>query len=330
MLDTYFHYYIIENMKNKILNILINNENEYVSGESIASELNVSRVSISKNIKTLRNDGYVILSRQNKGYMLINENDYLSDQYIKDNASPFYKDITVVESTSSTNDDLKQQAGTLPEGYVLISNNQLGGKGRNGRSFYCEKNKGVYMSIFLRPEIALDNSLLITACAGVSVVEAIQEVYGIETGIKWVNDIFYKNKKLSGILCEAGIELQSMSLEYMVVGIGINVHHINNSEFMDDIASSIEDFTDTYKHRNDLIISVLNHFYENYKNIESPELIKKYKKHSIVLHKDITVYEKGNSYNAYVEDIDHLGRLVIKKEEGTVATIASNEISVRL
>lgn len=121
-----------------------------------------------------------------------------------------------------------------------------------------------------------------------------------------------------------------MSLEYMVVGIGINVHHINNSEFMDDIASSIEDFTDTYKHRNDLIVSVLNHFYENYKNIESPELIKKYKKHSIVLHKDITVYEKSNSYNAYVEDIDHLGRLVIKKEDGTVATIASNEISVRL
>ena len=56
MLDTYFHYYIIENMKNKILNILINNENEYVSGESIASELNVSRVSISKNIKRAINN----------------------------------------------------------------------------------------------------------------------------------------------------------------------------------------------------------------------------------------------------------------------------------
>lgn len=317
-------------MKNKILNILINNENKYVSGESIANELNVSRVSISKNIKTLRNEGYDILSKQNKGYMLINENDYLSDQYIKDNTDSFYKNITVLDSTSSTNADIKERASSLPEGSVLISNNQLGGKGRNGRPFYCEKNKGIYMSVLIKPDIPLDLSLLITACAGVSIVDAIKDVYGIETGIKWVNDIYYKNKKLAGILCEAGIELQSMSLEYMVVGIGINVHHINNSQFTNGIASSIEDFTDTFRHRNDLIVSVLNHFHYNYTNIYDDSLIEKYKKYSIVLHKNITVYEKNNTYNAYVEDIDNLANLIIRKEDGASVTLSGNEISIRL
>lgn len=317
-------------MKNKILLILNKHKNEYISGEEISKYLNVSRAAIFKHIKKLREEGYCILSQTNKGYCLTDANDILSASLIKEDLQEFYHTIEIVDTLASTNDELKQRANDLSEGFVLIADQQLKGKGRNGRSFHSPKQSGIYMSLFLKPDLSIQHSLKLTACASVAVYEAIKKNYHLDSKIKWVNDVYLENKKIAGILCEASLEMNTASLEYMVVGIGLNVHSFTMPEELKDIAGSIEDFTHLKVDRNVLIKDILNYFYEYYTKINENTFLPVYKENSYVLFKDITIYEKQGSYPARVLDIDENANLIIQKEDKSISTLSSGEISLRL
>ncbi|NBK97513.1 MAG: biotin--[acetyl-CoA-carboxylase] ligase [Erysipelotrichia bacterium] len=317
-------------MKNKILSILNEYKEDYISGEQIAKRLHISRVAVSKHIKKLREEGYVIQSQNNKGYCLSEENDILNVSLIKEKLVPFYYHVEIAKEVSSTNDVLKQQAQTLQEGYVLISDTQTQGKGRNGRVFHSPKQKGIYMSIFLKPEINIQQSLKLTACASVAVYDAIKKNYHLDSKIKWVNDIYIEQKKVAGILCEASLEMNTTCLEYMVVGIGINVHSYKKSDELKEIAGSIEDYTTIKIERNQFIQDILNAFYEYYIHLETNRFLNAYKANSYVLGKEVIVYEKHNHYFAKVIDIDENAALIIQKEDQSITTLSSGEISLRL
>ena len=318
-----------KHMKTKILQILMTHQNEYISGEWIAQKLNVSRVSISKHMKTLRKEGYEILSSTNKGYCLSDCNDILNADLIQRQVDPFYHTISVVPSTTSTNDDLKAIANMQKEGYVLIADMQKKGRGRNGRSFYCESHKGIYLSLLLKPSFPLSYSLRLTACAAISAIEAIQKEYDQKATIKWVNDILMEEKKVAGILCEASLEINSAALDYMVVGIGINVHPMNLPEELSDIAGSIEDFSKHRGNRNHLIIHFLNRFYYYYSTIEDRTYLAPYRHYSSVIGENILVYERNTCLPAKAIAIDDEARLVIAMEDGTQKVLSSGEISIR-
>ena len=114
------------------------------------------------------------------------------------------------EELDSTNRYLKELAAKdARPGTVIIANRQSAGRGRLGRKFFSPGEKGIYMSILLRPDIPLERAVLITSMAAVAVARAIERVSGIEAKIKWVNDIFLKGKKVCGILTEAGIDAES-------------------------------------------------------------------------------------------------------------------------
>ena len=115
----------------------------------------------------------------------------------------------------------------------------------------------------------------------------------------------------------------------MVVGIGLNIHKTKFSEELNNIAASIEDFTENYQKRNNIISDILIFFHKYYQEINELSFLPIYKKHSLVLHSDITVYENNESYKAYVEDIDQNACLIIKTDDGKVKTLNSGEISIR-
>lgn len=317
-------------MKNKILLILNKHKNEYISGEVISKELNVSRVAISKHIKKLREEGYNILSQTNKGYCFTEENDILNASMIQDGLDDFFYSIEIVDSIDSTNDELKRKANTLENGYVIIADQQEKGKGRNGRSFHSPKQSGIYMSIFLKPDLSIQHSLKLTACTSVAIFQAIKKNYGLDSQIKWVNDVYLEDKKIAGILCEASLEMNTASLEYMVVGMGINVHSYSKPKELKDIAGSIEDIAHKKVDRNVLIKDILNYFYEYYTTIDENTFLPIYKENSYVLFKNIMVYDKQGSYPARVLDIDENANLVIQKEDKSITTLSSGEISLRL
>lgn len=92
-----------------------------------------------------------------------------------------------------------------------------------GRRFESPAGKGIYLSLVLRVPVPASEALGVTVGAAVAVARAVQKLCGIELGIKWVNDLYYQGKKVCGILTEAGTSVESGLLEWLVVGIGLNL-----------------------------------------------------------------------------------------------------------
>ena len=133
-------------------------------------------------------------------------------------------DVRVYRTISSTNTVLKALAADgAGANLALVAEHQTAGRGRMGRSFCSPSGTGLYFSLLLRPKVPAAEAMSITACAAVAVSRTIEELTGRSTRIKWVNDILIGQKKVCGILTEAGIDAETGMLRYAVIGVGINV-----------------------------------------------------------------------------------------------------------
>lgn len=316
-----------------VLTFLENNRGEYISGEKIASSVGVSRNAVWKAIRQLQADGHKIHSSTNKGYCLDNTNDVLSKQSIEKHLNTDIFDIEVLKSVSSTNTVLRQRAEQgEKEGAVLIAEEQTQGRGRMGRDFFSPCNTGIYMGLLLRPSISAEKSVMITTCAAVAVAQAIEEVSKKEAKIKWVNDIFCADRKVCGILTEAALAIESGTLAYAVLGIGINVFPPENSfpSEIENIADSVfENCNMAENPRSILIARVLENFWKYYENIESHPHFDEYKRRSMVLSQPITVISGKDTYEAVATDLDYNFNLKITLPTGETKSLNSGEVSIR-
>jgi BirA family biotin operon repressor/biotin-[acetyl-CoA-carboxylase] ligase len=224
--------------KGSVLKALEENKGTAVSGEELASRLDISRAAVWKAIQELRREGYRIDAITNRGYCLAGDSDVLSAEGIL----PYVKGdvpadrIRVFKSVESTNLTAKKIAldGAQP-GTVIIAEEQTKGRGRMGRSFYSPPAGGIYMSFILKPRLDTAKSVLITTAASVAVCKAIEEVTGISCRIKWVNDIYKGDKKICGILTEAVTDFESGQIDYIVLGIGVN-YNTARTDFPEELA----------------------------------------------------------------------------------------------
>ncbi len=239
-------------------------------------------------------------------------------------------EIKVYEELDSTNRYLKEQAEQgAPEGLVTFAEKQNMGRGRLGRSFFSPEQKGIYMSILLRPEIGLEQSVRITSMTAVAVAEAIEKVGKIPTQIKWVNDIFLNGKKACGILAESGIDIQKGMLSYVVIGVGINTGKMEFPEELRKIATSIGNECGEEIDRNQLAAEVLRSLEKWYPTIWDGGFLEESKHRSILLGKQIFVHEaEGKLYEATALDLDDKGHLLVKRGEEKI-WLNSGEVSVR-
>ena len=239
---------------------------------------------------------------------------------------------TYLEETDSTNRYLKELAAAgAPEGTVIIAGRQSAGRGRLGRSFFSPVEKGIYMSILLRPEITLERSVLITSLAAVVVARAMERIGGIRAKIKWVNDIFINNKKTCGILTEAGINVSEGTLDYAVLGIGINVGVMEFPEELQDIATSVSNECGFEVSKDVLIEEVLKELEEWYPTLWNGGFLEESRKRSLLLGKEIRVVDETHpegGYPAKAVDINELGNLIIERD-GRLQILNSGEVSIR-
>lgn len=239
---------------------------------------------------------------------------------------------TYLEETDSTNRYLKELAAAgAPEGTVIIAGRQSAGRGRLGRSFFSPEEKGIYMSILLRPEITLERSVLITSLAAVAVARAMERIGGIRAKIKWVNDIFINNKKTCGILTEAGINASEGTLDYAVLGIGINVGVMEFPEELQDIATSVSNECGFEVSKDVLIEEVLKELEEWYPTLWNGGFLEESRKRSLLLGKEIRVVDETHpegGYPAKAVDINELGNLIIERD-GRIQILNSGEVSIR-
>ena len=211
----------------KVLQLLENNKEKYISGEDMAKTHGISRNAIWKAIKELRSKGYLIDAVSNRGYRLLKSSDIISGSGVISHLDPslhsLCEKIYVYDSTGSTNDMAKEFAMKgANHGTVVIASSQSGGRGRKDHTFFSPEG-GLYMSIILRPEsLHFTESKRITSMVGTAVCDAIKELTGKTPEIKGINDLYLDGKKICGILIEAGSEFDSGVLQWIVAGIGIN------------------------------------------------------------------------------------------------------------
>ena len=241
--------------------------------------------------------------------------------------------IIVYKTIDSTNTRAKNSAesGEYKDA-VFVASEQTAGRGRLGRSFISEGGKGLYLSILLGGPLPSDFALSLTTFMSVIASRAIEKLTATEPKIKWVNDIYLGGKKLAGILTEGRASNDGLSLEYAVVGIGINLLKQEFDPEVKCIATTLEDECGKKVDVNTLAAMIVNDFFENLPLLlaDSREIASEYKSRSFLIGERVTVIKPTESYNATVTDITDKCELVLALDNGKGEILSTGEVSVRM
>jgi len=244
------------------------------------------------------------------------------------------KSFSVYSSVDSTNNLLKKQADVLPDGHLIVAEEQLSGRGRQGKSFYSPGGEGLYMSLLFKDERIVSDELF-TARISLAVCRAIDRITGTDNsngvGIKWVNDIYFAGKKLCGILCErfsAGSGRMNV-----VAGIGVNIKtdHAALPKDIRNIAASLYDFTNCEYDKYLLCRYICEEAEKVFDAGFTAEMaITEYKQRSVVIGREITVHRQDEQVRAAALDICEDGSLLVRTEDGMTGKLRGGEISIRV
>ena len=240
-------------------------------------------------------------------------------------AQPRYKTVCV-PVTASTNSDAKAYARECDGDVMFLAKRQTQGRGRLGRTFVSNEG-GLYMSMLFKKRLLPSAALKVTVYASLCVARAVKRLSGLDTEIKWVNDIYLGGKKLCGILCE-GVMGEDGALSHLIVGIGLNVGGALPDE-IDRIATALSHHTDRAVDIHELAEAIADEMYA-LSECSFESILSEYRTKSFVLGRRIRVIRPdGTEYFADALDIDSDGALIIKTDGGATERLATGEISIR-
>lgn len=219
---------------------------------------------------------------------------------------------------TSTNDEILNQKDNDT---LMVAFSQSKGKGRYGRKFFSPEN-GLYFSYLVNEEMTFQQSQFITPIMGIAVSYAIDEIFGVNTSIKWVNDVLLDGKKICGILTECKVE-KNVCLD-IVAGVGINVYQMDFPEDIKDTAGFITEKKDSDK-REDLVIKIMQNFLE-YWSEDRDSLVEKYRNKATFIGNEIKVHKNGDYISATAMNINDDFSLKVKYNDGTIEDLNIGEI----
>ncbi|KCZ70289.1 biotin-(acetyl-CoA carboxylase) ligase [Candidatus Methanoperedens nitroreducens] len=313
------------NIKEKILERLITAKGP-VSGEILASELEVSRAAIWKHIKALRDEGYMIESSPNIGYSLVSSPDRLSPAGIKAGlkTSIIGKNIQYFNEIESTNTIAREVAGSVEEGTVIIAESQTGGRGRMGRKWISPEG-GIWLSLILKPRIQPLYASRITLLAGVSVAKTIRS-YGLLAGIKWPNDVLINGKKVCGILTE--IEAEIDVIDYCIVGIGIDAN-VDTESFPEEVRESSTSLKKELGHEVDRagfvqrLIEEFEALYLKFQRDDFSSILDEWRDMSATIGEWVKITTRTRTIYGEAVGVDSEGALILETGEGKLEKIVA-------
>ncbi|HLQ40799.1 MAG TPA: biotin--[acetyl-CoA-carboxylase] ligase [Tetragenococcus sp.] len=312
--------------KQKILELL-RGRSTILSGEEMASELNISRTAVWKAIRELEKIGYQI-EHHAKGYRYLT-----SDVLEKEKIASSYllaDNIIIKKEVTSTMNEAKLAALKQPATPALfVAEKQTGGHGRFGRPFFSPSGQ-IYMTLLLTANQTFAELPQYTILAAVAISLAIDQLTGTQTQIKWVNDIYLKSKKICGILSEATSDFESGQIKHITIGCGINFS-IKTTEFPADLstkAGSIFPKGEPAITRNDLIHLIWQYFFELLEALPDKTYLEIYRKKSFVLGRQVQFTQQKVNYTGLAQDISDSGELIVKTDQG-IKKLSSGEISLK-
>ena len=326
--------------ENKVRNSLVDalHQNiEFVSGESISTELSISRTAVWKHIQMLKRDGYYIQTVRRKGYKLLGAPKDIHPLEIKRLLQTQYlgHSLLYYHELGSTNSKAQHMAETnqnLQEGTILIAQMQRSGRGRMDRS-WLSPSGGIWASLILKPEFDMAEASLLTFAAAVAICAAVRRHTNLPTTVKWPNDVMCNERKLAGILAE--VTAQAGKIKHVVLGFGIN-GNIRLSKFPQPLRSQATSlYRELHKDTclNQILAEILLHLEENYellKNGRKAELLDKWRECTCTLGHQVSIALPNNkTLTGLAQDITDQGALIVKDDDGQTHRLTSGDLSIR-
>ena len=305
-----------------------------VSGTKIAQEISSNRSEVWRLIQQLRGLGVDVAGHPATGYQLRSVPDLLLPEILRPllRGTMFEAHLHHFYKIGSTNSAAMGSAAEgVPEGSVLLAEEQTAGRGRGGNTWQSPRSTGIYCSAVLRPPLPPSDVLLLSLMAGLAVQAAIQQTNSrVQADLKWPNDVLIDGKKVCGILTEMNAE--ATRVRYVVVGVGINV---NQASFPKELqATSLRLATGSEWSRVELAAALLKSLDREYRQfVQGPEarasILRRFAENSSWLRgKKVRIEENGSAFDGTTEGLDARGFLQVRTAYG-MQTVLSGTVRER-
>jgi len=319
----------------KIIGFLKACKKTYLSGESMANSIGVSRTAVWKHIKSLREAGYPIEGTAKMGYRLLKSAKPFNAFEIalalkKQKNKTIGRKIHFLTSLDSTNTKALELAKNgAPEGTVVISDSQGKGRGRLGRRWVSPSGKNLYTSIILRPPVPPEKAQTLTLLSAVAAAETIEAFIPQKPHLKWPNDILIEGKKVCGILTEMSSETDRIN--HVVVGIGVNINMDmkKTPSEIKGIATSVAQQRGSRVSRADFAALLYSNFEKWYKKFIKegpPPVFEAWRGYFQGEGKPIKVKGFSKSITGICLGIDNEGALIVREKTGNIERVVSGDV----
>lgn len=317
--------------ENDIVKILFESKRS-VSGQKIAEQLNISRTAVWKAIDRLKDRGYTIESISNKGYQLVafpKQWDSLLINSILEKSSLFNK-AYIFDKLKSTQDEAEKIALSESQPFLVISETQTDGRGRFKRHWSSQADTGLWMSVVLQPDISLQKLTTFNLFIALALANTVRH-YHSEVKIKWPNDIYLNDKKLSGFLTE--IKGSQDNISQIICGIGVNLN-TERTDFPDELestATSLQIETvnaiDRYEFLEGLLLN-LEKYYKLFLTGTFSEVKEEYESYALIFERTLKYTEGSRVIIGRAESLNDDGTLNVKSAEGDMHRFISADIEL--
>lgn len=221
-------------------------------------------------------------------------------------------------------------AGGAPEGTVVVAAVQTAGRGRLGRTWISTPGDGLYLSIVLRPTLPFEELWQIGFAASLAAAESVSEITGLQTSLKWPNDVLVRGGKVSGILIETMAD--SDGSHVVIVGIGVN---INTPNFPADLAHKATSIVMETGKRTDIqavedqLLESIRAKYSLCLDGRFDLILHDWKKMDCTSGRKLTVHLPNGCVHGTAVAVDGDGNLVLQKEDGEILSIATGEVVIQ-
>ena len=301
---------------------------DFISGEALSDKLGVSRAAVWKHVKGLQSEGYTIEAVRNRGYRLLPNGvrqeellPYLQTKWL----GREYKYLAEVDSTNIAAKSWAAQ--NAPNGAVVVADLQTQGRGRLGRAWSSPSGTGLWLSLVLRPRLEPERAPQISLTTAVGACAALQAL-GYQAGIKWPNDIYIGGRKICGMLTEMHGSMESV--EWVVVGIGINCLNKDLPPEIQDVATSLA-LAEPEKQviRAQVAAELLNQLEKYYTILYEQgfaEIRRVWLENNITLGKRVKISTLDETFFGEALDMQEDGALLVKREDGQNFSLVTGDV----
>ncbi len=309
---------------------------QWLSGQDLSRDLSISRTAVSKNIQSLRQEGYQIEAVTNRGYRLLAAPDRLFPAEIRQRLDTTVfgrQTIHYYDETDSTNNCARQLADFgAAEGTLVIAESQTAGRGRRGRLWISPPYQGIYLSMIVRPRLSPAEAPQLTLMTAVALSNAIMSQTNLAVRIKWPNDILVGDRKVAGILTELRTEMDLV--DYLIIGVGVNVNTPARAlrGVTDREATSIGLETGEMISRVALLDGFLKEFEVQYFLLLQQgfgAILECWKALAKIEGQMASVDVAGRKFKGQIVDVEQTGVLVMRKQSGELMRIFSGDVRLQ-